>query len=263
MKGLTGKRIVITGGTRGIGLETTRRFLTEGARVAVIDRDAPAAPITESVATDRPPKDWAATGTTRALFFQTDVTDATALDDTFGHIADALGGIDVLVNNAGIGPPLGLLDASPEDWRRVIDTNLTGVYFCAQRAGRLMQMGGGGLILNMGSVSGLIGMPNFSAYDASKAAIIQLTRDIALELAPSVRAVAVCPGFVLTPLLEAERTPEELAEMAKSVPVRRMAKPAEVAALFAFLASDEATFFNGSAIVMDGGEMAGGLASHW
>lgn len=253
MKGLTSKRVVITGGARGIGLKTAERFLAEDARVAVIDRNAPSEPL--------PAGPGAAAA---ALFVQADVTDAAALDTAFAEIAEAFGGLDVLVNNAGIGPPLPLLDTKPEDWRRVIDTNLTGVFFCAQRAGRIMKAGGGGgVILNMGSVSGLIGMPNFSAYDASKAAIIQLTRDLALELAPTVRAVAVCPGFVLTPLLEAERSPAELAEMAKSVPLRRMARPEEVAALFAYLASDEATFFNGSAIVMDGGEMAGGLASHW
>lgn len=118
-------------------------------------------------------------------------------------------------------------------------------------------------MVNMGSISGVMGMPNGSAYAASKAAIIQMTRDMALERAPKVRSVAVRTGLVVTPLLEAKRTPGELQEMARSIPVQRMAGPEVVAALFAILACDEATLFQGSAIVMDGGEAAGGLASHW
>jgi NAD(P)-dependent dehydrogenase (short-subunit alcohol dehydrogenase family) len=120
---------------------------------------------------------------------------------------------------------------------------------------------GSGVIINMGSTNGLVGYPYYADYNASKAGVIELTRSMALELAPTVRVVAVCPGYVLTPMQEAEYTPEMMQAVNSKLPLGRHAKPAEIAALFAFLASEEAPYFTGHPIIIDGGETAGGLAS--
>jgi NAD(P)-dependent dehydrogenase (short-subunit alcohol dehydrogenase family) len=113
----------------------------------------------------------------------------------------------------------------------------------------------------MGSTNGIMGYPFYASYNASKAGVIELTKSMALELAPTIRVNAVCPGYILTPMQEAEYTPEMLRECENKIPLGRLGKPEEVAALFAFLASDEAKYITGQCIVIDGGEIAGGLAS--
>jgi len=124
-----------------------------------------------------------------------------------------------------------------------------------------MQAAGSGVIINMGSTNGLMGYPHYADYNASKAAVIELSRSMALELAPAVRVIAVCPGYILTPMQEAEYTPEMMAAVNAKIPMRRHGRPEEVAALFAFLASDEAPFINGHPVIIDGAEIAGGMAS--
>ena len=169
---------------------------------------------------------------------------------------ELLGGVDVLVANAGISVRRPFLELREEDWRRVLDVNLTGVFHCAQEAARRMTADGGGVILMTASTNGLTGHRLYADYNASKAGVILLARTMALELAPTVRVNAVCPGYVLTPMQEAEYTPEMLAEVDAGIPLGRHARPEEIAALFAFLASDESAYVTGATISIDGGETA-------
>jgi meso-butanediol dehydrogenase/(S,S)-butanediol dehydrogenase/diacetyl reductase len=249
MNGLKDKRVLITGGAGGIGLETARRFLAEGARVAVLDRDPAACQRAREILP-------ALSGILLA-----DVSDANAVKRAFDELDALFGGLDVLINNAGISIRHAFLDIAPEEWRSVIDINLNGVFYVAQQAARRMWAGDGGVILNMGSTNGLTGYHYYADYNASKAGVIELTRSMALELGPKVRVNAICPGFILTPMQEAEYTPEMRRAFEVKVPLQRLGKPADVAALFAFLASDEAAFITGQTFVIDGGEIAGGLAS--
>jgi len=249
MRGLKGKRVLITGGAGGIGTATAARFLEEGAQVVVLDRDETAL---RRVERELP----ALSGCITA-----DVSDAAAVGRAFEELDGLLGGLDVLINNAGISLRHRFLDIPPQEWRRVMAVNLDGVFFVAQQAARRMLAGEGGAILNMGSTNGLVGYHYYADYNASKAGVIELTRSMALELAPRVRVNAVCPGFILTPMQEAEYTPEEQRAFASKLPLDRLGRPEDVAALFAFLASDDASFITGQCLVIDGGEIAGGLAS--
>jgi meso-butanediol dehydrogenase/(S,S)-butanediol dehydrogenase/diacetyl reductase len=249
MRGLEGKRVLITGGARGIGAATAVRFLEEGARVVVLDRDEAAL------------KRFGCEHPTLSGIITADVSDAEAVEWAFEELDDLLGGADVLINNAGISIRHRFMDITPQEWQQVMDVNLNGVFFVAQQAARRMLAGGGGVILNMGSTNGLMGYHYYADYNASKAGVIELTRSMALELAPTVRVNCVCPGYILTPMQEAEYTPEMLHACESKIPLGRLGRPEEVAALFAFLASDDAAFITGHHFVMDGGEIAGGLAS--
>lgn len=249
MHGLKDKRVLITGGAGGIGLATARRFLEEGSRVVILDRNAEAC----AHAREALPR------LTGALL--ADVSDDRAVEAAFGELDALLGGLDVLINNAGISLRHPFLEITPEAWRTVINVNLNGVFYVAQAAARRMLAGAGGVILNMGSTNGLTGYHYYADYNASKAGVIELTRSMALELGPKIRVNAVCPGFILTPMQQAEYTPEMRRAFEDKVPLRRLGAPEDVAALFAFLASDDAAFISGQTFVIDGGEIAGGLAS--
>jgi NAD(P)-dependent dehydrogenase (short-subunit alcohol dehydrogenase family) len=232
MRGLQGKSVLITGGTSGIGEAAVRRFRAEGCRVRILAR------------------------TPGPDVIPTDVSSREQVEAAFEQLA----AVDVVINNAGISYRTPATGISAEQWDRVIAVNLTGVFNVAQAAGRRMLRSGGGLIINVASTNADFGYPFYADYNASKAGVVALTRTLAIEWAPAVRVVAVCPGYVLTPMQEAEYTPEMMAAVNARIPLGRHARPEEIAALFAFLASDEAPYFTGSAIVMDGGETAGSSA---
>lgn len=249
MRGLQGKGVLVTGGASGIGAATVARFLEEGCRVCVLDRDARG---NEAIRTRHP----ALAGALAA--------DVSRLAEVRSAVAEAvrlMGRLDVLINNAGISIRHAFLDITPEEWDRVVGVDLTGVFYMAQTAARHMMAQGSGVILMTASTNGLVGHRLYADYNACKAGVIELSRSMALELAPKVRVNAVAPGYVLTPMQRAEYTDAMLDEVNRKLPLGRHATPEEIAGLFAFLASDDAAYLTGQVVVIDGGETAGGLAS--
>src|SRR5256885_3554925 len=249
MRGLEGKRVLITGGASGIGAATAKRFLEEGSAVCVLDRDTEGRKRIQHELPDL-------AGTVDA-----DVSNLQQVEAAFADAVRIMGGVDVLINNAGISIRHNFLDITPEEWDRVIAVNLTGMFYMAQTAARHMVENGSGVILQTASTNGLVGQPFYACYNATKAGVIELTKSMALELAPKVRVCAVAPGYVMTPMQRAEYTDEMFAVVNAKLPLRRHAKPEEIAALFAFLASDDAQNITGHVYTCDGGETAGGLAS--
>jgi NAD(P)-dependent dehydrogenase (short-subunit alcohol dehydrogenase family) len=235
---LRGRRILITGAASGIGHATARRFLSEGASVAALDVNAQALSA-------------AFQGTSSVDQIVADVADRAIMERAFERF-DTL---DIAFANAGISIRHSFLDITPQDWRRVLDTNLTGVFHTAQLAARRM-VKNGGIIILMASTNGMSGHPYYADYNATKAGVISLARTMALELAPKIRVNAICPGYVLTPMQRAEYTADMLAAVNARLPLGRHAEPEEVAALAAFLASDEARYLTGQHIPIDGGETA-------
>src|SRR5580693_439033 len=254
MRGLKDKRVLITGGASGIGAATAARFLEEGSRVCVLDRDAVACKHIKQELSG-----LGEAGISEAII--ADVTDLMQVEAAFAEAIRLMDGVDVLINNAGISIRHKFLDISPEEWEKVLAVNLTGVFYVAQTAARHMWERGSGAILQTASTNGLVGQPFYADYNATKAGVIALTKTMAVELAPKVRVCAVAPGYVLTPMQRAEYSDAMLAEVNRKIPLRRHAEPAEIAALFAYLASDDAAYVTGQVITIDGGETAGGLAS--
>ena len=259
MRGLKDKRVLITGGASGIGAATAARFLEEGSRVCVLDRDAKACEHIRHELAGLGEAGLSEAGLTSAII--ADVTDLMQVEAAFAEAIRLMDGVDVLINNAGISIRHKFLDITPEEWERVIAVNLTGVFYVAQTAARHMWERGSGVILQTASTNGVMGYPYYADYNATKAGVIELTRSMALELAPKVRVCAVAPGYVLTPMQRAEYSDAMLDEVNQKIPLRRHAKPEEIAGLFAYLASDDAAFATGHVFTMDGGETAGGLAS--
>ena len=254
MRGLKDKRVLITGGASGIGAATAARFLEEGSRVCILDRDAKAC---ELIRQKLP-------AISECII--ADVTDLMQVEAALADAVRVMDGVDVVINNAGISIRHNFLDITPEEWDKVIAVNLTGVFYVAQTVARHMwerykAESGSGVILQTASTNGIMGYPYYADYNATKAAVIELTRSMALELAPKIRVCAVAPGYVLTPMQRAEYTDSMLDEVNQKIPLRRHAKPEEIAAIFAFLASDDAAYATGQVFTMDGGETAGGLAS--
>ena len=248
MRGLADKRVLVTGGASGIGEATVKRFLEEGSRVVVLDQNEEGC---RRIKEEMP--DLSGTITC-------DVADPDAVKQAFIELDELFGGLDVLINNAGISIRYKDVTEIPVDkWKRVVDVVLNGVFYVAQQAAFRMK-DSGGVIINMGSTSGLMGYPYYADYNAAKAGVIELTKTMALELAPKIRVVAVCPGYVMTPMQEAEYTPEMMEVVNSKLPLKRHGRPEEIASLFAFLASDEASYITGHEYIIDGGEITGGLA---
>ena len=244
-----GETVFITGGGSGIGRETAMRCAEEGADVVVADVDREAVEETTDAIGEAGGK---------ASSHELDVRDADALAEAIDATAEE-GGIDVLVNNAGISHPRSdMEDVDIEVRDRVIDINTKGVWNGCRAAIPHLKDQGSGAIVNTASLAGLIGMPGGAAYSLSKGAVVNFTRAIAAELGShGVRANAVCPGVVETPLVTDDRDPEEWPDlrdrMAEAYPLGRLGRPEDVANAVRFLASEEAAWITGHALVVDGG----------
>ena len=252
MRGLRGKRVLISGGSSGIGAATARRFLTEGARVHLGGLRADE--VSTAVTGLRPLGEASGTGA--------DVAAEAGVRRLLEDARRALGGIDVLINNAGTAWREPFLEMTPEHWDRIIAVNLRGMFLVAQGVARMMvEQGAGGAIVNMSSVNAVAGEAEYAHYNASKAGALMLSRTMAVELASyGIRVNALCPGYIETPLNAqiAGGLPAGFAAAyaADRIPLARTGRPDEVAAAYAFLASDDASFITGTEIVVDGGQLA-------
>lgn len=246
---LAGKRAVVTGAGRGIGRAIAEKFLRDGARVLACDLVADRL--------ERTLGDLADLGEVSGV--AGDVTDDRFRRALVGEAEDRLGGIDVLANNAGIASVQPFLNHTLDGWQRTLDVNLTAVFRLTQLAAAAMvAQGTGGSIVNMASTNGHMGERGLAAYNASKAGVVLLTKTAAIELAEAgVRVNCVSPGWIWTDLAaEGGMDPAFVAAYLEKIPMRRYGRPEEVANLFAFLASDEASFITGESVVIDGGQLA-------
>ena len=242
---LNNKVALITGGARGIGKAIAVKLASQGADIAILDAGSPEV-------SERTAQELRELGV-RAYASQCDITDYDQVTAAVAQVKEALGGVDILVNNAGITRDKLALRMSPEDFDAVLSVNLKGTFlmikalyadFMKKRAGR---------IVNIASISGLMGNAGQANYSASKAGVVGLTKTIARELASrGVTCNAVAPGFIETPMT-ANMNQDALEEACKSIPLRRMGKPEDVANVVAFLASDDAAYITGSVVNVDGG----------
>ena len=251
MLDFSGKKVLVTGGTSGIGLAAAEQFVRQGTAVMVAGRDA----------------DKGKTAAARLLqsggeaaFVCADVRDEAQVRNLVAEAVSTFGRLDVLVNSAGLINRILLTDLEQPDWDAVLDTNLRGVYLVCKHALPPMIEQGRGVVVNVASYLGVFGARETSpAYNASKAGVIALTRSLALQVGPQgIRVNAVCPGFVVTPLNEqiilgAPNPAAKEAEMARPYPLGRLGRPADVAAAILFLASDEAAWITGASLLVDGG----------
>ena len=246
---LKDKVAVITGSSRGIGLAVARAFAAEGAQVVVNSRDQAAADAAARELGEN------------AIGIAADVATEAGSAGLIKGALEAHGRVDVLVNNAGTSIARDTIDMTLEDWRRIIDLNMTAVFLCSQAAARSMREGGrGGSIINTASVQAFSPFPRRLAYGSSKAAVVMMTRILAAEWAPEIRVNAVAPGYIRTPLTEslAAQGKIDFEAIKERTPQHRIAEPEEVAPAFVYLASDDARYVTGETIAVDGGWMAFG-----
>jgi NAD(P)-dependent dehydrogenase (short-subunit alcohol dehydrogenase family) len=251
MRGLAGRGVLISGGSSGIGLAAARRFLEEGCRVFLCGLDP--AEVDQAVSGLAPGGE--VSGLACDVSREADVA----------RLADAaeaaLGRVDVLANNAGTSVRSAFLEITPQDWDRILAVNLRGMFLVAQAVGRRMAERGAGVIINMSSTNGIAGEEDYAHYNASKGGVLLLTKTMAVELGGrGIRVNALCPGYISTPLNAAiaARLGEgfEEAYARDRIPLGRAGTADEVAAAYAFLASDDASFIHGTGLVIDGGQLA-------
>jgi NAD(P)-dependent dehydrogenase (short-subunit alcohol dehydrogenase family) len=253
MRGLRGRRVLISGGSSGIGLAAAERFLEEGSRVFVVGLD----PHQVGEAVTRLSPKGEISGQAGDVRYERDV------EQMVDAAECALGGVDVLINNAGTARRDPFLAITPAEWDRILAVNLRGMFLVAQAVSRRMIASGtGGVIVNMSSTNGIAGEEEYAHYNASKGGVLLLTKTMAIELGShGVRVNALCPGYIRTPLNETVAASIggeefEAAYARERIPLRRTGRAEEVAAAYAFLASDDASFIHGAALVVDGGQLA-------
>ena len=243
---LDGRVALVTGSARGIGAEIARAFAAEGARVVVTYRS-------EGERADKLADTIGA-----ALCEALDVTSVASIDRLFEIVDHRLGGLDLLVNNAGYLAQEPFLEITEESYQRTLDTNLKGVFFCTQAAARRFQSVSSGAVINIASVGGQFGGPKAPHYSASKAAVIALTKSCARILGPmGVRVNAISPGFIRTEMIEHLLTGDDEAEIAQSLPLARIGEVDDVGSAAVYLASDEAAFVTGHVLNVNGGQFMG------
>lgn len=244
---LTGKVAIVTGGDSGIGAAISELFAEEGASVVVAD-------INDNGTADRITRKGG-----RAVHVKTDVRDEAQVKKLIARAKSSFGRIDILCNNAGIELLKPITETSDQEWERVIQTNLKGVFLVSKHTIPEMLAGGGGTIVNTASQLGIVGLENYTAYSASKGGVILLTKSMALEYAPhNIRVNCICPGPVQTPMLERELLTVPDREAARKMwaqrqPIGRVGQPQEIAQAALFLASERSSFVVGHALVVDGG----------
>ena len=245
---LEGKRALVTGASSGIGRAVAERLAREGASVAVNY-------LSNSQAAEEVVKEINA-GRAKGVAIQADVSNEQQVDAMFERAVAELGGLEILVNNAGMETHHPFLEMPLDAWRKVIDVDLTGAFLCAQRAARVMtQSGAGGSIVNITSVHQIIPWGGFAHYCAAKAGLDMMSKTIALELATQkVRVNSVAPGAIATPINQnVWGNPESLKDLLRKIPTERMGQPEEIATVVAFLCSDEASYVTGATLYVDGG----------
>ena len=235
---------IVTGGASGMGAATVRRLAAGGAKVMIVDRNGDLA---QTVATE--------VGGTAIVG---DVADSSFCDSAIAAAMERHGGLDVLVNAAGVIVRASGEDTTDEQWAKIMGVNVSGTFFMCRAALRVMKTSGGGAIVNFGSIWGDLGSAGVAAYCASKGAVHNLTRALAMDhAADGIRVNAVCPGEVNTPMLQSERaeavTDQLLTAIAATVPMGRLADPDEIARVVCFLASDDASSMTGALVSVDAG----------
>ena len=240
-----GRVALVTGAARGMGLATAERLLALGARVAINDVSPDRI---DPVAADLGPN---------ALAVAADITDRTAVHAMVTKVTDHFDKIDVLINNAGIVAPTAFEDIGEDEWRRVLDVNVNGMFFCTQAVVPTMKANAYGRVVNFSSTAGKnVSTVGGASYTTSKAAVLGLTRAAAKELAPyNITVNAVCPGMIDTDMLRVAWSEDRIQGYIPSIPLGRMGEPAEVAELVCFLASEQAAYITGAAVDITGGEL--------
>lgn len=242
------KVTIVTGAKSGIGLAAARLLVAEGAKVVIGDIQDATQEVSQLIGAGAD-----------ALFVQTDVSVPSEVDNLIQNTLTAFGRLDVLVNNAGIELPKRTTDTTEDEWDRLMDINLKGVFLCSRAAIPVMNSRGGGVIVNVASELGLVGGSDIAAYCASKGGVVQLTKAMAVDhAADGIRVNCVCPGPVATPLLDAiiegSSNPEaERLSIVQKTLLKRLARPEEIATAILLLASDESSYMTGSIVVVDGG----------